>query len=168
MRNYCAEVRGHTVDMGAESLVGNMPDVISAYLVREGLKVGDVSVDLSSYMFPNSITVPGHSHLCDTILRAALWSLPFYPEYLQIARGACIFLRNRSNRSALVQALREKGLVEQASSMEHFSARFAAWRFGTQKQVCSSLKRVQNGLMSVWDVRAFFEQRGRAGSRQGG
>lgn len=153
MQQWCLEVRGHTTDLGPECLIGDMPDITGAYLEHELVDISDLgrALNKETFMFPLSITVPGHSHLCDSLMKQALWSLPFYPQYLRSARTLCGFLRNRTYRSALMVYLRELGHYEEARTLMAFSASFAKWRFGTKNCVCvvaQGVRRLAPGLVS--------------------
>jgi hypothetical protein len=82
MRRFCASVRSICSDMGTERNIYRHVDFLRDWFWFVGCKLNrDHMVD-NDRLFPRALGQPGWKHLWDLLLRRALCSLSFFPDWL--------------------------------------------------------------------------------------
>eukprot|EP00959_Pyramimonas_sp_CCMP1952_P260773 5452639-Pyramimonas_sp.AAC.1 len=83
MRKACNSIRSITTDNGAERLVAKKPDFLKDFLQALGAKGRAFrGAQELRRLFPRALVVTGWRHMWDNVLKRALWSLPFFPDWL--------------------------------------------------------------------------------------
>ena len=80
LRAFCNQVRSIVTDMGAERLFTQASDILPQFCSMIGVAI--TGSFTQSRLFPRALQIGGWRHLWDVVLRRALCSLAFFPEWL--------------------------------------------------------------------------------------
>ena len=154
VRNFCGCIRSFTTDNGAERLLADSPDLLVSFF--RGIGAPTRGLTLGSRLFPLTVLATGWRHLWDTVLRRALFSLPYFPTWIKHFKALVYFIRDRNNLATISASLRSRGLngladVVVSAKLEHF----AKWRWCTLDNLCRDADGFLRSFAANFDPRPF-------------
>ena len=141
-------------DMGTESGIANMVDILPAFfrMIAPGMQTSSPHERL----FGRALQVPGWRHLWDNILRRTLASLPWFASWLDSFKAVVGFLRSVSVVSELSKMFIDGGVPAMAEVLRKLRLpHFAAWRWGTLRDCCKGVEPILEPLARHLDANVF-------------
>jgi hypothetical protein len=107
-------------------------------------------------LFPLAVIATGWRHLWDTVLRRALFSLPFFPTWIKQFKALVYFIRDRNNLATTCENFRSRSLNGLAEILEKAHLEnFANWRWCTLDNLCREVDGYLRSFLVNFDPRPF-------------
>lgn len=84
MRGFTNRVFSFNTDYGTERSIVDYPDCLGFFLRYINVQV-PTNAEVQEFLFPSAVANPGWFHFWDSVVRAALCSLPWFPAWLQMS-----------------------------------------------------------------------------------
>ena len=109
-------------------------------------------MNVSEHMFANAIHIPGWRHVWDGVLRRSLFSLSWFPKFLEKLKALVSLLRDSNAVDELAEHMLQSGLPGLASAVKSLRlVGLAEWRWSTLGRACKSIRGVLDSLAAHFD-----------------
>lgn len=152
-KTYLGRVRSLTTDMGVERLLIDQPNCVSHWLSTAFPKVVFPPwIGGSAFAFPKAMHIPGWRHCFDGLTRWGLWTLPWFPGFLEKLKSLVSFFRDSGHIDQLSRHLEQCGLDGLASAARGLRlTTIAEWRWASLGNVCRSIGGILDSLALRFD-----------------
>ena len=126
LEDLLLQVRSMTTDMGVESGIPDMENVLGGFASANNRKTSD-SFRLYPRLFPRCVHIHDWHHLWAGVLKCSFGADTNWPGDLNKLRDLCKFFHWADYRDACASYLASKGVVNKY--LKSFTASFAHWRY---------------------------------------
>ena len=153
MMSFMGRVRSLTTDMGVERLLADQPNMLRRFLRHAfGNDYSDGLFQIGTHMFANAVHIPGWRHLFDGVLRRALFSLRWFPKFLEQLKALVSFFRDSNAVDDLAEHMAQANLHGLASAIKALRlVGLAEWRWATLGRACKALRDILDSLATHFD-----------------
>lgn len=160
LSQFCGAVRSLTTDLGTERLLADSRHCLARFMQCLSAGVQEERPPQNMMLFAKCLHMPGFRHMVDNVIQRGLSSLVEFPSFLTKLKSIVKFLRNDLVAGEVCRCLRRDGCGALAEVIEKTSlVSFAAWRWGTLRDVCKSLSIFLSSLVERFDPKPFADNR---------